>query len=178
MLGQRIRAVRQQQGMTITELAEMVDLSPSSVSQIERDLQEPLLRTLRAICGALNIPLSSLFFDSSRRDIVIRKDERRSFSPPGYHLDYELLSPDSSRRLEVISMVIEPGRSSSEEPFPHGGDECLVVLEGDAEVVVAGRSYRLSAGDSIYVDEGLPHKVTNVGTDELRCIVSITPFAF
>ena len=178
MLGARIRAIRKQREMTIAELAEAVDLSPSSVSQIERDLQDPLLRTLRAISDVLNVPLSSLFFNPSRHDIVIRKDERRSFSPPGYDLDYELLSPDSSHRLEVISMVIEPGQSSSEESLPHAGDESLVVLQGEAEVVVASRSYRLSAGDSIYIDEGVPHKVTNVGKSTLRCIVSITPYAF
>lgn len=178
MVGSKIRALREELGMSSSQLAEAAGLSQSAISQIERGIVDPSLRTLRAIAETLNTPIFTFFLDTPSKDIVVRKERRRAFSPPDYKGRYELLSPDSSGKVEMISMSIEPGTSSSMHPLPHAGDECMVVLEGRAEIIAGDEHFELDAGDSIYLNEGIPHRVVNVGEEELVCIVAIAPPSF
>ena len=178
MIGERIRALREQQGMTLNELAQTVGLSASAVSQIERGIVEPSLRTLRVLAGALDTPIFSFFLESPSQDIHVRKDRRLAFSPPDRKARYELVTPDFNRRLEMMLMYLNPGTCSSNEPLPHRGDECLVVLRGTAQVLAAGQRYPLYEGDSLYIVEGTPHKVTNVGDNQLVCVIGVTPPSF
>jgi transcriptional regulator with XRE-family HTH domain len=178
MIGEKIRALRQQRGMTISELAEAVGLSPSAVSQIERGTIDPSLRTLRSVADELHSPVFSFFLESPSQGLVVRKNERRSFSLPDRDAEYELLTPDLNRRLEMIFMYLEPGMSTPHQPLPHAGDECLVVLEGKTRVEAGGQQYLLEEGDGIYLDEGVPHKVTNVGEGRVVCVAGITPASF
>lgn len=178
MIGDKIRALRQQRGMTISELAEAVGLSASAVSQIERGTIDPSLRTLRSIADELHSPVFSFFLESPSQELVVRKNERRTFSLPGRDAEYELLTPDVNRRLEMILVYLEPGMSTPDHPLPHAGDECLVVLEGRAQVQVDGQQYLLEEGDGIYLDEGVPHRIANVGEGRVVCVAGITPASF
>lgn len=178
MVGKKIRDLRQQRGMTISELAEAVGLSASAVSQIERGIIDPSLQTLRSIADELDAPVFSFFLESPLQGIVVRKDQRRSFFRADHNAAYELLTPDLNRRLEMLFMYLEPGVSSPDQPLAHAGDECMVVLKGRAKVEAAGQLYLLEEGDSIYLDEGVPHKVTNVGDEMFLCVVGITPASF
>ncbi len=178
MVGKKIRAVREELGMSSSQLAKAAGLSQSAISQIERGVVDPSLRTLRAIAETLDTPIFTFFLDAPSKEIIVRKERRRAFSPPDYKGRYELLSPDSTGKLEMISMSLEPGTSSSREPLCHAADECMVVLQGRAGIVAGDERFELDEGDSIYLNEGIPHRVTNVGDDELVCIVAISPPSF
>ena len=54
-IGQRIRHYRQLQGITLKTLADRVGITSSMLSQIERDLANPSINTLKLISSALNI---------------------------------------------------------------------------------------------------------------------------
>lgn len=178
MVGSKIRALREELGMSSSQLAKAAGLSQSAISQIERGVVDPSLRSLRAIAETLNTPIFTFFLDEPSKEIVVRKERRRAFSPPDYSGRYELLSPDSTGKLEMITMTLEPGTSSSTDPLPHTGDECMVVMRGQAEIVAGDEHFQLQEGDSIYLNQGIPHQVTNVGDEELVCIVGIAPPSF
>jgi transcriptional regulator with XRE-family HTH domain len=55
-LGNRLRARRQELGLSLRELAERVGLTASFLSQIERDLASPSIESLRKISDALEVP--------------------------------------------------------------------------------------------------------------------------
>ena len=63
IVGKKIREFRNEKGLTINELAEVIGVSPSAVSQFERGIAEPALRTVRACADALDKPLFSFFMD-------------------------------------------------------------------------------------------------------------------
>lgn len=178
MIGEGIRRLRLQRQMTVNQLAEATGLSPSAVSQIERGIVDPSLRSLRSIAGALDAPIFSFFLETPDRTIVVKAEQRRAFSPPDHAATYELVTPDLNRRLEMILMYLEPGTSSSDQPLPHAADECLLILSGEAEVKLPGQTISLQEGDSIYLNEGVPHNVINVGEARLVCVAAFTPAAF
>jgi len=61
MIGDRIKYLREQKGLTITELAEMADISKSYLSHIERKLQNnPSLLMLSKLADSLDTNLEFL----------------------------------------------------------------------------------------------------------------------
>ena len=57
MLGEHVRNIRKKRGITLKELAEKTGLSIGYISQIERDLTDPSLSTLRKLSAALDIQI-------------------------------------------------------------------------------------------------------------------------
>lgn len=53
--GKKIRDAREDLDLLQTEMAELIPMSQSSYSKIERDLQEPSIAQLRRICQILRL---------------------------------------------------------------------------------------------------------------------------
>src|SRR3954468_8249070 len=60
-IGERLRAERQRKGLTVREIARRVGVSPSLISQIERDKVNPSVGTLWGLVTVLGLPMSDLF---------------------------------------------------------------------------------------------------------------------
>src|SRR5579864_321122 len=65
-LGPRLRAIRLRQGVGLRELARRLDLSPSSISQIETGKMRPSVRTLYALASEFGVTVDELLFDEPR----------------------------------------------------------------------------------------------------------------
>src|SRR2546427_9970522 len=63
-LGPRLRAIRLRQGVGLRELARRLDLSPSSISQIETGKMQPSVRTLYAFAEELGVTVDEVLFAS------------------------------------------------------------------------------------------------------------------
>lgn len=63
-LGNRIRAVRKQHGLSQEKLGEICQISTAHVGHIERGTRIPSLETLYKISKELNVSMDYLFFDS------------------------------------------------------------------------------------------------------------------
>jgi transcriptional regulator with XRE-family HTH domain len=59
-LGNRVRALRQKSGWTQVELAEMLGIDRSYLSEIETGKKDPGLRILKAIADGFQLSLSQL----------------------------------------------------------------------------------------------------------------------
>lgn len=61
-LGKAIKLIRNQKSIRQNSLAEMSGISQTYLSQIENNIKEPNISTLKVICDKLNVPLPVLFF--------------------------------------------------------------------------------------------------------------------
>jgi uncharacterized cupin superfamily protein len=67
---------------------------------------------------------------------------------------------------------IQPGYESTELHMHYHEDECVYILEGEAEATIGDQKYPVKAGDFIgYRAGGEPHKLKNSGSSLLKCIV-------
>ena len=66
-LGQQIRALRRDRGLTLAHLAETTGLSLGLVSQIERGLSEPSVKALHLLASALGVTVGWFFRDDGDR---------------------------------------------------------------------------------------------------------------
>jgi XRE family transcriptional regulator, master regulator for biofilm formation len=65
MIGERVKKLRQERKMSMTELADKAGVAKSYLSSIERNLQKnPSVQFLEKISGALNVPVDSLLYDT------------------------------------------------------------------------------------------------------------------
>lgn len=67
---------------------------------------------------------------------------------------------------------VEPGYESTELHKHYQEDECVYILEGEAEATIGNTNHRVKPGDFIgYRAGGEAHKLKNIGNSTLRCIV-------
>jgi len=82
-IGDIIRAVRKESGISQGDLANSCNLSQAYLSQIEKNRKDPHLSSLKKICNALGIPLPILMFLSvEKEDIPAQKQEAFSIIYP------------------------------------------------------------------------------------------------
>ena len=178
LIGRDIRGLRKARGVTLAELAEASGLSVGYLSLLERDRATPSIKALHAVSRALGVTIS-WFFEANdvpeeERDLVVRRARRRRLDYSAGVVD-ELLSPNLTGALELLSCRFPPGASSGEEPYSHSGEEAGVVIRGRLELCVDGRTVMLEAGDSFGFKSALPHRYRNPGADETEVIWAITP---
>ena len=65
-IGGRIKEIRKQSGVKIIDLAEKAGIARVYLSDIERGKHTPSLKTLEAICVALNVSLSAFFAEEGQ----------------------------------------------------------------------------------------------------------------
>lgn len=189
-VGSKIREHRKAQRLTLVQMAEGCDISPSFLSQIERGQASPSVTTLYTIAATLDIPVAAFFSVPEEPEItenpsqiandvrVVRKGLRKGLLYPDSGIFCELLSPDLQRDLQMMWIVMPPGSDSGDTPFIHEGEECGVILQGKLETTVDGKRFVLGPGDSIYHDSTLPHSNRVLGDEEVIMVVAKTPPSF
>jgi transcriptional regulator with XRE-family HTH domain len=177
-LGEKIRQKRLESSLSLKELAEKTGLTPGFLSQVERELAEPSITSLRKIAEALNVPIFYFLMDETEKNPVVRKNQRQILKFPDSHLIFELLSPDLNRKIEMMMARLEPGATTCDEPLTHYGEEVILVIQGEMKIQVGDEIYFLEEGDSIYYFSSVPHKIWSIGKTDLVFVSAITPPAF
>ena len=185
-LGQAIRAVREQRGLSLRELARRVNVSPSFVSQIELGKANPSVGTLYALVSVLGTTLDDLMGDGSDDDVpagpVVDASVVEGHTPGSWpRVDVPLQPAEGRKRVEMSGVVWErlthdhdpyvdflhveyaPGSSSCapDQMMRHGGREYGHITHGRLDVQVGFETYELGPGDSIHFDSMTPHRLSN-----------------
>jgi len=77
---------------------------------------------------------------------------------------YEVLS--SSDIHQVKNVYVSPGKRLSYQRHEKRAEHWFIV-SGDARITLDGDSFEMSAGDSIDIEIGVPHRIENIGSKEL-----------
>jgi len=167
-LGQRIRELRSKAGMTLQELSKMTKTSIGTLSQLERGLVSPSVRTIYTVADALDVmpawlidptQISSKGMES--RYIVRAAQRSRLLDIDGIRKD--VASPAASERLRGFFMVIQAGSSSGAKSYTHKGEEIGFLLSGELQLHIDGETFSLNEGDCFAFSSSIPHRFANVG---------------
>jgi transcriptional regulator with XRE-family HTH domain len=163
-VGQRIRERRQLLGISLRELAGKTELSAAFLSQVERGQANTSISSLRRIAAALDTSLLYFLADAEAQSTpqhipVVRAGRRPKFSSPDSVIEYELLTPDLSRKMEVICGRVKPGSGNVVRHLREPTEEWIYVLSGALLVRLQQENapysleeYVLGPGDSIYFE--------------------------
>lgn len=181
-LGAKIRNYRKEKNISINALAEKVSITPSMLSQIERNLANPSINTLKLISSALEIPLFQFFTDDSAdvEKLIVRSGERKKFmtSNKDTTYEYELLTPDTTGTIEFIYQVVKAGSNTGDAVQSHDGEEVAYLMKGTLNLMLGEAAFRLDAGDSVRIPARSPHLWINEGKEDAVLIFAITPPCF
>lgn len=175
-LGRRIRAIRESKSLPLRAVAESAGVSESFVSQVERGVASPSVASLRAIARALGESIASFFDEGNEGGQLVRVKDRRRLVHPKRQWEDLLLTPRTSKRLQVILSTTEPGAGSGDEPYSHDSDEeCVLLLKGRLEFWVGEERYLMEEGDALVFESRIPHRNTNPGPGKAEILWIITP---
>ncbi len=176
-LGRDLRALRKARGFTLIELAGKLDRSVGYLSQVERGLSRIGLADLRRLAALYGLPLGWFFARQSapaeERGYVVRGDARRTLGAAGEGLTEQLLSPDLGGAFEVFLTIIEPGVELT-APLRRDSEEAGYLIEGELELWIGARRFRLGAGDSFRFARE-PFRWRNPGRVATRIVWVIAP---
>jgi transcriptional regulator with XRE-family HTH domain len=160
-IGERVKSLRIDQGLTLAELGARVNLSTSYLSQIERDRTQPSLTTLVNIAKVLNVEPRYFFETGENSILVVQAGQTRPVEPLNPETAcYPLTPEDATSNLQVNRVVIQAG-SQPYQCSPYSGEEMCFVLRGELTVVAGDETHTLKAGDSIHYDALLFHGWSN-----------------
>jgi transcriptional regulator with XRE-family HTH domain len=174
-IGSRIRQLRKDRKLSIEQLADQSGLSIGMLSQLERGLSTPSVRSLRVLGTALAVPISWFFGpahtgDDSESEHIVRIASRRALTLTPSGVYKQLLTPDRPGVIEIYELRLKPGGTSGPEFYSHRGEKAGVVLSGRLRLWIDNRSYLLNEGDSFRFSSERSHRFENDGQATTRLI--------
>ena len=177
-IGDKLRRLRLQRGLTQEELGNRCELSKSFISLLERDLTSPSLDTLLDLLETLGSDLPTFFAEADEKlvfgdqDIFVKED------PEGLKGQIKWLIPSAQKnRMEPILLEMAPGGETDEDD-PHEGEEFGYVLSGTIRIVLGDRTERVHRDESFYFRPNAPHRLVNAGKTACRVLWVSSPPSF
>jgi len=166
--------------MTLNELADKTNVTASYLSQLERNIIDPSLSSLRKISAAFGVPIYTFLEDEAKHPVLIQAEERQKLDLPNSTITYEFLTPMASNKainpkMEIIYFQLNPKSYSNDEMVTHAADECVFVIKGKLQIYLGDEKYDLKEGDSLYIIENTPHRYYNCGEEKASGICTICP---
>jgi transcriptional regulator with XRE-family HTH domain len=164
-IGDRIRHLREEKGLSITALSQLTGFDEATLRAIEDNRLSPQLGTIIKLSKALDSALRRLIAGEGQHLWAItRKNERkvveRSAAGQGRKAyTYMSLAPDvKGRHMEALVVQLE--EVPDQERSVHGGEEFIYVLEGTVVLNIGDERFVLAPGDSAYYLSTTPHLLT------------------
>lgn len=176
-IGEKIRNLRNQNGLTQEELADRTELTKGFISQLERGLTAPSVSTLSDIVECLGTNLSDFFHEDNDLQIVYHKEDYFEKTDDNQNSTTWLIASAQSRSLEPILVKLQPGQTM---PFdkPHEGEEFGYVLDGTIMLQYGESVYRVKKGDSFIFPANKKHRITSACKKVASILWISTPPSF
>lgn len=177
----KIKLLRKEKKITLTELGKQTGYSASFISQIERGLNSPSLEALRKIADALGVSVASLLAGDASEVItpnktyekgytIVRNTAENVYNPWQTNSTYydTLYNVPVSRNNMVISQIyIDAHSSSSGRKISHNLCEINYILKGEATIELKNETIILYERDSIFLEEFTEHNICNTADNAL-----------
>ncbi|GLW97942.1 XRE family transcriptional regulator [Microtetraspora sp. NBRC 16547] len=173
-VGQRIRRLRADRGLSLSELASRAGVGKATLSGLEAGTRNPTVETLYAIIAQLDVPLAAVLTD---RNVPsgpgVRTDPLEVIH--GSAVSGALLETfvDGPVTTELYRLRIRPGRVQVSPAHPLGAVEFLTVFTGTARVGPLDRPIVIPAGGHASWVSDVPHMYAAETDEEVQASLVI-----
>lgn len=148
-LGARVRARRQQERLTVAQLAERSGVSRRMLTQIELGQANPSLVTVDKVARALDTDLAGLALaDAPLEVLTVLPVGGVVWTGQGASRALLHVATSASGGPELWSWVLAPGDRYRAQPDPPGSEELFLVQTGTLTIVADGAATPVSAGSA------------------------------
>lgn len=181
-IGQKLKTIRQDRGLSQRELAARAGLTNGTISLIEQNRTSPSVASLKSLLDAIPISMAEFFstIEDAETPKVFYKASEFTEIAPGTNgaLSLRQLGDAQNHALQILHETYEPGADTGPEALSHEGEEAGVVVRGSIEVTVDGQSMVLHTGDGYLFDSQKPHRFHNTGDTVCEIVSACTPPSF
>ena len=172
-LGEKIKRMRLQKGLTQEELADRCELTKGYISQLENNLNSPSIATLTDILAALGSSLAEFFQEETEEKIVYCKNEFIEKDSDGILFNW--LIPNAQKNMmEPVLVELAEGAETAGD-IPHEGEEFGYVLSGQITIVLGKKHHTCKKGEAFYYTASKPHSIINKGKSKAKFLWISTP---
>ncbi|GAB3665293.1 XRE family transcriptional regulator [Actinocorallia lasiicapitis] len=167
-IGRRVRRLRRERGLSLSELAQRAGVGKATLSGVEAGTRNPTLETLYAIAAQLEVHLAAVLTEPGpvREPVELLRGEAVS----GLLLD---TFEDSGAVTELYRLTIRPGRVQVSPAHPVGVTEHLTVFTGTARVGPQSSPLLLRAGEYGVWTSDVPHIYATADDEEVQASLVI-----
>ncbi len=175
-LGGRLRELRTRRGLSQTELAKFVGVTPSTISQVESNLIFPSLPALFKMAEMLEVGMGALFDagDGMAERIVFPASEWTAIPFPDLPRNAmrgkRMIPVAFNGRAEPFMLEIPPRKKISGHFLRHKGEEIGYLIAGQLQLKIGGEVHAVATGDLIYLTRQLPAQWINPGPETARLL--------
>ena len=174
-IGPKVKKLRQEQRLSLQQLAVKAEVSAAAIHKIERNDMVPTITTLLKVASALDRPVTLL----RRAATAISPSRWRSRRPSDRPA---VFTPHAGLTLAGISGPYAPFRSAAalatrrtrreqrRQATVHAGEELVFTLEGTLIFDIAGTRHEVGVGDALHFMGDQPHHWVNEGKSEARAL--------
>jgi transcriptional regulator with XRE-family HTH domain len=176
-LGERLRALRQQRGWTLAQVAGRSGLAVSTISKVERGRMSLAYDKFMQLAGGLGVDVGDLFGTpertfAERAVAVTRAGQAEHHETAEYVYDMLCTELRGKRMTPMLGRIKAHDVRQFSEIVQHAGEEFVFVLSGELNVHLEDREpIRLGPHDSIYFDSAMAHAYVSAGDEDATMVV-------
>lgn len=169
--GQRIRALREEQGLTLEELAHETGYTHDMLGKIENDEAVAPVSLVLQLSRTFKFDLSQLDAEEEKKASKRRRTSHKkrvdsyAYTP--------LTRPGMEKHLRGYLVTIDPETRHEGVEYHHEGEEFIYVLKGSLTIQVGDNVTALKEGGTIHFNSALHHKLSNPSREATELLVVI-----
>lgn len=173
-IASRVKGLRLLSGLTVDEVAKVLDISPSLYEQYENGEDDIPVSLLNEISNYYEVDMTEILTGISPKlhDVcMVKKGEGLKVERYDQYEFQSLAYKYAKRKIEPLLVTLNPDKDP--ELVSHKGQEFNYCLEGRMMVVVGKQEYILEPGDSLYFNSLILHKMLPLDNKEAKFLTVI-----
>jgi transcriptional regulator with XRE-family HTH domain/mannose-6-phosphate isomerase-like protein (cupin superfamily) len=180
LVGQRIRRLREQTGLSLRKQAALAEVAPSALSALENGRGGMSLSSLQRVATQFGISITELLAAPAPTDSETQFATSEIFpnctATPnavqrGKGVLYQLLGPGNGHLLQPYVLSFLPGGGFSRDQIGHAGEEFVYVILGEVELLLGEDVNKLQQGDAMRFRTETPHSFRNTSATGIAFVV-------
>ncbi|MBP8081953.1 MAG: helix-turn-helix domain-containing protein [Spirochaetes bacterium] len=178
-IGRLLKKIRTEKGFSLSTVAEAVNLTPSSLSQIENSKISPSISSLSDVLNFYRVPMSEFFKQIEHKDLlIVKSSEIESLKTNNMGVSINLLASKLEKNvLESYSVVFSPGSTLEVKKLPDelNGERFIYILQGSVEITINEKFFMLKEKDSLNYKSYYKCLINNTGSVEAEVFINGLP---
>lgn len=175
-IGERIKNLRNRNGLTQQELADRTELTKGFISQLERGQVSASVVTLFDLIECLGTTPAEFFRQEEEKVVFSENEYFEKIDDAGNSIQW--IVPSAQKyQMEPLLVVLQP-HGELEEDKPHNGEEFGFLISGRLNLYLGEKVYHIKAGESFYYQAAKSHRIMNPGNRPAKLIWISAPPEF
>lgn len=171
-LGENLKQLRRERGLTLGQLAALAGLSKAMLSDMEKGGANPTVNTIWKLANGLKVPYTRLLEGEAPAATLVRgADLRPQTEGDGHYRVYCCFPGDGQRNFELFYLELDPRCANTSAGHLAQPQEYVCLLQGRLVVETGGQTYTLDPGDALAFDSTQAHTYRNPGDTLVRGII-------